>query len=62
MVENVTGNVLAVIDNRITGTFSVQMTNNFTLTNFWVGPGDEGFEVNVTINQTHIGDFTRILT
>jgi len=30
-------------DANIQGTISFEMTYNYTLSNFWVGPGTEGF-------------------
>ena len=40
-------NLLGFFDINITGTFSFMMNNNYTLQNFWVGPGNEGFIVSI---------------
>ena len=50
MIDNY-GLVIGSFDTNIEGTLSFYMGNNFTLTNFWVGPGEEGFQVNVEGNK-----------
>jgi len=48
---DINNNTIGSFDINITGTISFSLFNNYTLTNFWVGPGDQGFEVTITPEQ-----------